>query len=116
MVIIFIVVLHSKTNLPPIKVKQTLYSCQCFRTAILSAPNCLILHCWTMYHIKFFLSGGMDNCKMSMNVCIKYDCLKYNIQEGLFYLCDFTLTQFENLYHFSNLCDNVHFNTIWRRW
>jgi len=48
---------------------------------------------------------------MSMNVCIKYDCLKYNIQAGLF-LRDFALTQLENLHHFSNLCVKVHFNTI----
>jgi hypothetical protein len=30
-------------------------------------------------------------------------------------LCNFTLTQLENLHHFSNLRDNFRFNAFWHR-
>jgi len=32
-----------------------------------------------------------------------------------FLWCDFALMQLENLHHYSNLCDNVWFNAIWKR-
>ena len=39
------------------------------------------------------------------------------VQAGLFlrdiFLCDFSLTQPENLHHLSNLHDNLPFNVIW---
>jgi len=39
------------------------------------------------------------------------------VQAGLvlcnFFLNDFTLTQSENLHHFSNIHDNFQFNAIW---
>jgi len=47
--------------------------------------------------------------------CQEYnDCTKQlpDIQAGLV-LHYFTLTQLENLHHFSNSCDNFWFNAIW---
>jgi hypothetical protein len=41
------------------------------------------------------------------------------VQVGLllhdFFLCDFALMRLENLHHFSNLHNSLHFNAIWLR-
>ena len=46
------------------------------------------------------------------------DKLPGGIQTGLvvcdFFLRDFALTRYQNLHHFSDLSDNIHFNAIWR--
>jgi len=32
-----------------------------------------------------------------------------------FFWCDFALMQLENLHHYSNLCDKVWFDAIWKK-
>jgi hypothetical protein len=83
---------------------------------------------WKQHHWSKIITAQPMICNVNnIHVCALMNnlidntnkCTSTKIQAGFclcdFFLCSFAVTQLEYLPHFSNLCNNIWFNTIWHR-